>query len=551
MKKQNYSYLSLLKLSVVLLLATFVVACNDDPDNYESRSKYDLLMTASSEEIILNQNTPDEVALTIEWTPAHDLGYDYILTYVYQADLGKAKPDGSKDGVKEYEDENKLIRSYTHKELQEMLVTDWLQLTSSKTSMTFTITASYEGPALVVPDISSVTVSIKTYGAKQFLADKLYISGTAVGDEDIEIDPSKSNAKIYKYDGTFSAGKINFPIAYDDEVNVVSPLTPTQNIGSSAMDAVVLDKSSAGSWILEEAGDYRVIVNLITQTVTFIPSSEILDFEEIYLAGSAIDGQVELTQTLEDENIYAFRGELKPGTLYLPMLFEGSKNHSIVPNAEGSAVIDDGQEVAFSVATSANAVSSNHWDIKTAGVYRIVVKADTKTIAIYSPATDLKNTEVSWNNTVEGINPYKSEVTELWMYGAYNNYQGDGKGTGDKAGFDDKYKLVQSLADPNIFVYHGDALPRRTVADNYGKTDTYTGAVNFTVSRIANNVFAYGSKADAVRNSYKGYASTTLGASNGMVGGQANNRYAYFLIPEKANYVMVNIKTLTVVFDNK
>lgn len=553
MKKRNYLYQSFSKLSLLFLIAIVSITCSDDPDNYASRNVYDLKLTASTNEVVLNENTPDEVALSLEWTPAKDLGYDYIMTYVYEADLGVAKPTGSKDGIKEYEDDNIFKRSYTHKQLQEMLVDDWLQLTSTKTSMSFTVTATYGGPSVVVPDISSVSVNIKTYGAKQFLADKLYMSGTAVGDTDMEMTPSKSNAKIYVFTGAFSAGKINFPITYGDEVkdNAISPLSASQVITDLPMDAVVLDKNTAGSWVIEEAGDYRVTVNLVSKTVTIIPAGEILDFEKIYLSGTALDTEIEIAQTLEDENIYAFRGDLKVGTLYLPMLFEEAKNQAIVPNAIGATDINDGVEVGFSVSTVANAASTSHWNIKTAGTYRIVVNVDTKTITIYSPTTDLKNTSVDWNNTVDGINPYRTEVVKLWMYGAFNNYQGDGQGKNETAGFDDKYTLVQSLADPNVFVYKGDVLPRKSVADNYGKTDFYTGAVNFTLSRIHNNVYAYGSTADAVRNSYKGYTSTSLGATQTLVAGQANNRYAYFLIPENTNYVMVNIKTLQVVFDNK
>ena len=552
MKILNNLYLSLFKLSCVLLISSFAVGCKDDPDNYVSRNAYDLKLTTSTDEVILNENTPDEVALTLEWTAARDLGYDYIMTYVYEADLGVAKPTGGKAGIKEYEDENIFKRSYTHKQLQEMLVNDWLQLTSTKTSMTFTVTASYEGPSVVVPDLSTVNVNIKTYGPKQFLADKVYMSGTAVGDNGLEMTASKANAKIFVYTGALSTGTINFPITYGEEVkqNAIAPLTASQDITNLPMDAVVLEKASAGSWKIAEAGEYRVTVNLVTHTVTIVPAGDILDMEKVFLAGTAIDPETEIIQTLEDENIYAFRGELKVGSLYLPLLFEGTKDQSIVPSSLDKTDIEDGKEVRFGVNTTANAGSTNYWNIKTAGTYRIVVNVETKTITIYSPTTDLKNTKVSWNNTVEGKNPYVSEVETLWMYGGYNNLQGDGKGKGDTAGFDDKYTLTQSLANPNIFVYKGDVLPRSTVTDEYDK-QSYTGAVNFTVSRIHNNVYAYGSTAEAKRNVKKGYMPTTLGASQVLKAGQSDNRYAYFLIPENTNYVLVDIEKLTVVFDNK
>lgn len=530
-----------IKLVSILFVSCFFIACNDDPDNYYARNNYDLELSSSVQEIILNENTPDEVALTLEWTSAAELGSDYILTYLYEADLVGKKPDGGADPIKEYEDGGKFTRSYTHKQLQEMLVDDWLQLTSTTASIVFTVTASYEGPTLVVPDISSVTVKIKTYGAIQFAADQLFMSGTAIGDTDVEI--SKSNTQLFVYNGYLDAGTINFPIVFQDQVkeNAISPLTAQQEITDNAMDAAAKKKEEAGAWVVKEAGDYRVTVNMANRTVSIIPAGDILEFDKLYLAGTAVDNEIELAQTLEDENIYAFRGELKAGSLYIPMLFNEEKDLSIVPKSNSNVDISDGVTVNFGQNQTSIAASSNYWNIKTAGTYRIVVDADAKTITIYSSATDLKNSTRSWNNTVIGQNPFVAEVTALWMYGGFNNFAGDGNGF---TGFQDKYKLIQSTANPNVFVYKGEALPRSTVSG-------VTGYVNFTVSNIHNNVYAFGSTADAVRNQYNGYAAVTSGVAQTLVQGQGDNRYAYFLIPEGTNYVVVDIENLTVLFNNK
>lgn len=546
---ENKNIKSLLAFVPALLTIVLAIGCTDDPDDYISRNKYDLELTASTNEIVLNEATPNEVALTLEWTPAGEYGKDYTLTYLYEADLVGKKPAGGADPIKEYEDEGIFKRSYTHQELQKMLVDDWLQLTSTTASILFTVTASYEGPTLVVPDVSTATVKIKTYGPKQFLADKLYMSGTAVRDNDVEISPSKNNAQLFVYNGDLSAGTIHFPIVYGEEnkENVVSPVTAQQEITDDAMDAVVKDKASAGSWVIKEAGKYRVNVNFASKTVTIIPAGDVIDVEKIYLAGSAVDGEIEVVQTLEDDNIFAFKGELKAGSLYLPILFEGEKALSIVPNTDGNKDIEDGITVNFGQNSTSAAASSNYWNIPTAGVYRIVVNTDIKTITIYSAATDLENTKVSWNNTVIGQNPFISEVTELWMYGGFNAFAGDGNGF---TGFNDKYKLVQSLANPNVFVYQGGVLPRESITDEYDK-QSYAGAVRFTVSNIHNNVYAYGSTADAERNKKNGYLSVNTGTTQTLVEGQGHNRYAFFLIPEGTNFVVVDIEKLTVVFDKR
>ena len=531
----------------MILVTYFFVGCTEEEvDNAFSRIKYNLELNTSAEEIVLNEATPDEVALTLDWTPAVDYGSDFIISYVYEIDLVGSSLDAT---IKEYEDEGNFSRSYTHKELQDMLVNNWGQLTSTNGYLQFTVTASFDGPRVVIPEVSVVKVKVKTYGPIQFLADRMFMSGTAVGENDVEISTSASNSNLFVYTGDLSAGTLNFPINYgeDEKVNTICPTTDQQDITSQSMDAQVLAHESAGDWIISEAGKYRITINMSAETVTIIPFEDVIDVDKIYVSGTCVDGQIEVTQTLENENCYAFRGELQAGSLYLPILFENEEAYSIVPSANGISDIDDGNLVSFSQIETQTAASSNYWNITTAGLYRIVVNIDTKTITIYSPATDLQSKEVSWNNTVDGINPYIAPVETLWMYGGFNSWASDGNGY---TGYDDQYKLVQSLANPNIFVYKGDNLPRETITDSYDGL-SYTGAVKFTVSNIHNNVYAYGSSADAKRNSYNGYLLVDSNAEQTLVEGQSDNRYAYFLMPENTNFVMVDIENLTVVFDSK
>lgn len=551
MKQQFKIKKSFYKLAYLLLTSCFLVACNDnDVDDAYGKIKYNLELTANAQEIVLNENTPDDIALTLEWTSAFDHGEEYVTTYVYTADLVGKKPTGAGSSIKEYEDDGNFKRSYTHKELQELLVDNWKQLTGTTASVSFSAEASFDGTRLTIPETGTITVKIRTYGPAQFLADQLYMSGTAVGENDIEIAKSASNENLFVYKGHLSAGTINFPIIYgaDSKLNSISPTVAEQEITDDPMAVEIKDKASAGVWVVKEAGDYRVTVNFTNKTVTIVPAGDIIDVEKIYIAGSVVDSEIEVTQTLEDENIYAFRGELKAGSLYLPILFEGDKARSIVPKASGNHDIEDGSTVNFGQADTDDATSSNHWNIKTAGTYRIVVNIDTKMITIYSPTTDLHPKEVSWNNTVAGINPFVSKVEKLWIYGSYNKFAGDGSGF---TGFNNKYMLNPSLASPYIFVYKGDKLPRETVVDEYDKTLSVTGAVKFCVSNIHNNVWAYGSTADSKRNEKNGYITTTSGQAFSLVAGQGDNRYAYFLIPENTNYVVVDIQNLTVVFGNK
>jgi hypothetical protein len=268
---------------------------------------------------------------------------------------------------------------------------------------------------------------------------------------------------------------------------------------------------------------------------------------QIRLEGTAVpEGQtMKLTQTLENENLFACLETLNTGKLNLKVLYE-----NVYVTTTGGAY-NDGSETEFTTA----AVACD-FDIPSAGLYRIVLNKATGKLIIYSPATNPQNKTVSYNNTVQSINPYTQEVTSLWMYGTFNGSVQDGKNCplGQvSCQFDCKYRLTQSLANPYLFVYYNadKELPRLEKVFQSWDNVKYVGGVNFYVSNIQNNVWAYGSTADAKRNQKTGAVECVLAQQYDAVAGQSDNRYALFLIPDGANYVEVDIQNLKVLFDKR
>ena len=268
---------------------------------------------------------------------------------------------------------------------------------------------------------------------------------------------------------------------------------------------------------------------------------------QVRLEGSSVpEGQtLKLTQTLENANLFACLETLNAGKLNLKVLYE-----NVYIATEGGAYTDGG-ETAYTTADEAC-----DFDIAAEGLYRIVLNKETGKLIIYSPETNPKNASVTYNNTVDKINPYTQEVTSLWMYGTFNGSVQDGANCPmERANcqFECKYRLIQSLANPCLFVYYneGKALPRYEKVFQSWDNVKYMGGVNFYVSNIQNNVYAYGSTAEAKRDSKTGAVECSLGESSTAVAGQSDNRYALFLIPEGANYVEVDIQNLTVLFDKR
>lgn len=526
---------------LVSSMSLLSMSCNDDIDNSYSRNQSVIELQPSGDYIKLDENNPDATALTLDWTTAHNYGDDYITTYKYEMRVSGS----TADEITEYEDDGHFSRTFTNKQLQDLLVEHFGQLTSTTREVQFTMTASFEGPRLMIPDIATAKVRVKTYGPKQFSADELFMGGTAVGDEDVKLE-GNDDGTIYTYTGRLSAGKINFPVHFGDEENAIGPSEADASITLGDMPAVITDRAEANSWIIPEADTYRVTINIINQTVKIVAAGAVVEADQIFLAGSAVGSkQIELGQTLENENLYAWRGELSAGNLYIPLTFEGEQAMSAVPLQSGSHDINDGQSSSFALVATNTAETSRYWTIPVAGTYRIVLNKEEKTITIYSAEKDLKSKSVSWNNTTLGINPYTTVIEKLYMYGTFNAYEHD---PGVFTGYQDKYCLRQSVADPCVFVYKGDELPRKSGNDGM---NVIQATVNFKVDNMNNNVYAFGSTADAVRGKYNGYTTAVLGKEDKIVAGQGNNRYAFFIIPEGCNFVVVNIEKNTVLFDKR
>lgn len=497
----------------------FMTGCTEEVDNEYSRFPSVIKITASAEEIVLNEDTPDDVALTLSWSEAADHGSDYMTTYVYEYDLEQKSAPHSEE-VFEGEE---FVRTYTHADLQKMLVDDYAYTTSTWGTMVFSITANFEGTAgaaVVLPDQDEVTVRIKTYGDKQFAADQVFLGGTAVGSENIGLTPSETNPDLYVYNGNLAAGGFNFPVVYGDENNVIIP-AGSQNVtveSGETYDAVVVGSDeTAYSWNITEADSYRVSLNFSNHTVSVIKTSEIMEVDKIFMSGSAAGAaEIEVTQTLENESLYAWRGTLSAGTLSFPIEFGGERNLTMVPNSNDHG-FNDGQANPFTTVNS-SAAGSRYWEIPEEGTYRIVIDTDARTVTIYSAATDLKPMTVSFKRTqAPAEDPCTVQVETLYIFGDDVYYTGSQpKG--------DPYILTQSLANPRLFVYKGEALKK----DN----------IKFCVTDHWNNEYAFGSGPDRDKD----LAVTAGQTVSPIYGGQGNNRYAMFSLPDGViNYIEVYV----------
>lgn len=302
---------------------------------------------------------------------------------------------------------------------------------------------------------------------------------------------------------------------------------------------LTVNVAAGGTYSESKSGVNFVAGKFYNTTVTAAGEPELPEsVESLSISGAAAGGTpITVEKTLEDETLYAWKGELQAGEFKINVNDTDAFLSVADANFEGTP---SGYSIAF---------DGGSYTVPAAGSYRIIVDTEAATVEVRDEEHDLKNKSVSYNNTVDNVNPYTQEVTVLWMWGGFNSFSTE---SGMETGFDSDYTLTQSMADPCLFVYHGEVLPRLSAVDANNNNKRKTGFIKFLVSNIENNVYAYGSTADAKRKDHSGYLENiVLGETQTLVEGQGDNRYAYFIIPENVNYVEVDIENLTVIFDNR
>lgn len=155
------------------------------------------------------------------------------------------------------------------------------------------------------------------------------------------------------------------------------------------------------------------------------------------VAGSAIGTPAAMTQTLENEDVFAFYNELKAGEMYIEML--GAEDASL------GAIIPAKEELVFAEAAAfeQNFVGKGAWTIPADGKYRIVLNRKDGVITIYDEANDLQPLTVEFHiNGVETNGTLRKTITTFMDYG-------DNSWSGKAMDF------KPSPADPQVLTYTG------------------------------------------------------------------------------------------------
>ena len=307
----------------------------------------------------------------------------------------------------------------------------------------------------------------------------------------------------------------------------------TQNWGQSVSEEVTLSFKVIAKWDSEEK---YIMPEVRTADVNVMPYKPLVfDADIVYVSGSAKTGvsQQIVSRTLENEYLYAIVTNLKPGQLTIPVTYDGMTQY-IAPVSDGA--FKDGESVEAKMIAAADdgaAPEKAGWEITGNGEYRVVIDMLNKKVTIYSPENEFNEPLIiTWYpNNDENKGKVTTEInTETLDY-----YTSDTWGWKDLAG------VTQSLADPRILVYSGEALKGgqiKFVIGNGGVTDT---GEEWTV----NNCYCFSSELldpDTSRD-----VSVIAGQWTPMSGGSSSaQRNSYFNKLSGMNFIVFDFRNMRI-----
>ena len=262
-----------------------LAACDKGGFQGPDRSMYDVVETmtleASAQDVVLDAEEVDKVALTFTWTPAREMPDDYLVTYVTFLDV---EGNDFSNAVRQVVDDGVFTKEYTTQELQNLLVEKWNKNYSRAVNMQFKVIAKWEGgEKYVMPEVRTIDFSVRPFRPLTFDADRIFLSGDAMtGTTRKPMGRTPESDYIYAEEVYLRAGEMTIPIEYQGMTSYICPADGSVEVpdndqvdskpAGTQYNAVVKElkaDATLPAWKIPVEGYWRVIIDIENKTVKF------------------------------------------------------------------------------------------------------------------------------------------------------------------------------------------------------------------------------------------------------------------------------------------
>lgn len=409
----------------------------------ENKPEEELLLKASTENVVLSQQSEQDEALKLSWGAGSNHGTGSAIHYILEMDLaGNNFEAGMKDTLGKTDSH---FISYSHKELNDTILPYYWNIHSEEEK-------EYEFEARIIADVVDPTVDtqisnvvkfkIKTYKSRQL---SLFMLGSSTqGGWTISrstLVPRKEDSlDEFEWTGKLKAGEIKFLCQSIDNMwwpgYVCDPSAdPNVNVSMAAPEytgKLAFHENDPGGendikFLISTPGKYTIYLNTATLEIkcTLLEMGD----PQLFLIGPATDADWSLDAIGAYEMDYAdktftWEGELNAGELrfvcqqssFWPGYVKDALNENKVKYY--TDVPPDGEDLKF--------------NIPAAGTYRIILNIETLDISI--------------EPTGGTVIPEDPDYSQVWVIGSATEYDWS---------WDNMGRMEQDPTDSNHFTWTG------------------------------------------------------------------------------------------------
>lgn len=401
---------------IALVIAVGLSGCDDDMPVGITMGEA-VSFSVSVPEVMLVETNGNAVACTFSWTTGTNMGTGASISYTLEIDL---QGNSFANALIYTMGKGVFTKEMLVSELNDELLNHWGIEPGVSVLLEARVVAEIADPS-VESDVSSVvTVAATPY---EPVTSVLYMIGSATpngwdSDQATSLEADAVLPGVFTFTGFLGAGELKF---------ILSPGTFTPSYQKGADETTLIYRSSEDEpdekFILAEAGNYRLVVNLLALTFS-AEKLDVVPFNALWIVGDAtpngwnIDTPNEMIQDPSDSFIFKFNGILNAGDFKIPTATGDWNTAYYMPPVETPDLSDQGVQLV------ADGSVDYKWTVTVPGAYKIVLNLREMKIFI-APFV-----------------PY----TQLWMVG-------DATPTGWN--IDNPTAMTADGLDPNVFTYNG------------------------------------------------------------------------------------------------
>lgn len=374
------------KIMSLLVLAAGCLAwssCTED-EMESDKGNEALKLSVSTSQLALDQRLDDKEALQLTWTAGSNQGTNAAISYQLEIDV---QGNGFADGIKkEIGRTDSRIVSFTHKELNDLLLSTWNLPVEEEAAFEARVTATVSVEAVPAQVSDVVTFKLTPY---KYRVLNLWMVGDATpnGWTKEKATPMNSVVNVkggFVWEGMLQKGEFKL-------LTTLADWTPAYNRDETQENKLVYrdhyDENNLDTkFVIGKTGNYRVTLSVETLNITIedlggdVPS---VIYEHVWMMGDAAPGgwswddviaKSEMTQNTDNKNQFTYEGPLKAGEIKFPVEIDRSFNGKFIVAMKAEASIT--ADTDFQIVAGAD----NKWKIETAGSYKILIDLSEKKI---------------------------------------------------------------------------------------------------------------------------------------------------------------------------